>query len=90
MHANAEIILHNVMCGRARAAAPSIIFLDELDGLAAARSEHRSESGGPSVSDRVLSQLLVEMDGIQASLTTHPFLGPLFCCASSSWQKCQR
>ncbi|EIE21729.1 nuclear AAA ATPase [Coccomyxa subellipsoidea C-169] len=51
---------------RARAAAPSIIFLDEVDGLAAARSEHRSESGGPSVSDRVLSQLLVEMDGIQA------------------------
>ncbi|BDA47155.1 probable ATPase family protein 2 homolog at C-terminar half [Coccomyxa sp. Obi] len=51
---------------RARAAAPSVIFLDEIDGLAAARSTNRSINGGPSVGDRVLSQLLVEMDGIQA------------------------
>lgn len=62
--------LTNFLVCRARAAAPSIIFLDEVDGLAAARSDSRSESGGPSVNDRVLSQLLVEMDGIQASLTS--------------------
>eukprot|EP01018_Ginkgo_biloba_P016819 Gb_01408 [translate_table: standard] len=46
---------------KARAAAPSIIFFDEIDGLAVAR-EH--SSGGVSVGDRVMSQLLVEMDGL--------------------------
>ncbi|CAL8471781.1 g11323 [Coccomyxa elongata] len=51
---------------RARAAAPSVIFLDEIDGLAAARIDNISSIGGPRVGDRVLSQLLVEMDGIQA------------------------
>lgn len=45
---------------RARAAAPSIIFFDEIDALAGKRGE---ASGG--VSDRVLSQLLTELDGIQ-------------------------
>ncbi len=53
------------MC-RARAAAPSVIFLDEIDGLAVARSDKTTGNGGPSVGDRVLSQLLIEMDGIQA------------------------
>lgn len=46
---------------KARAAAPSIIFFDEIDGLAVAR-EH--SSGAISVGDRVMSQLLVEMDGL--------------------------
>lgn len=46
---------------KARAAAPSIIFFDEIDGLAVAR-EHGS--GAISVGDRVMSQLLVEMDGL--------------------------
>jgi hypothetical protein len=45
---------------KARAAAPSIIFFDEIDGLAVAR-EH--SSGAISVGDRVMSQLFVEMDG---------------------------
>lgn len=46
---------------KARAAAPSVIFFDEIDGLAVAR-EH--SSGAISVGDRVMSQLLVEMDGL--------------------------
>ncbi|KAL0025898.1 hypothetical protein WJX77_000494 [Trebouxia sp. C0004] len=47
---------------RARAAAPAIIFFDEIDGLAGARGGE----GGSGVGERVLSQLLMEMDGLQA------------------------
>ena len=46
---------------KARANAPSIMFFDEIDGLAVIRGK---ESDGVSVSDRVMSQLLVELDGI--------------------------
>ncbi|CAH9062289.1 unnamed protein product [Cuscuta europaea] len=46
---------------KARANAPSIIFFDEIDGLAVVRGK---ESDGVSVADRVLSQLLVELDGL--------------------------
>ena len=47
---------------RARAAAPSVVFFDEIDALAGKR-------GGSSagVNDRVLAQLLSELDGIQSS-----------------------
>ena len=48
---------------KARAAAPSIIFFDEIDALAAQRSGSSGESGG--VADRVLSQILTELDGIR-------------------------
>ena len=43
---------------RARAAAPSIIFFDEIDALASARGSQNT-----GVNERVLSQLLVELDG---------------------------
>lgn len=46
---------------RARAAAPSLIFFDEIDALATKRGD--SSSG---VNDRVLSQLLTEIDGVQS------------------------
>ena len=49
---------------RARAAAPAIIFFDEIDGLAGARGSE----GGSGVGQRVLSQLLMEMDGLQVIL----------------------
>lgn len=45
---------------KARANKPAIIFFDEIDGLAVTRG---GENDGVSVADRVLSQLLVEMDG---------------------------
>lgn len=54
----------NTFC-RARAASPSIIFFDELDGLAVSRDDNGDS--GANVADRVLSQLLQEMDGLQAS-----------------------
>ncbi|KDE04907.1 hypothetical protein MVLG_04664 [Microbotryum lychnidis-dioicae p1A1 Lamole] len=47
---------------KARAAAPSIVFLDEIDALAPARGS--DDSSGPT-GDRVLMSLLTEMDGIE-------------------------
>ena len=48
---------------RARAAAPAIIFFDEIDALAASRGG--AAGGGGGVGDRVLAQMLTEMDGVQ-------------------------
>jgi transitional endoplasmic reticulum ATPase len=46
---------------RARMVAPAIIFLDEIDSIAPARGS-RVDSG---VTDRIVNQLLTEMDGIK-------------------------
>jgi hypothetical protein len=51
---------------RARAASPSIIFFDEIDALAIKRGGgDGGEGGGSNVTERVLSQLLNEMDGVE-------------------------
>eukprot|EP00850_Spirogloea_muscicola_P018256 SM000165S02217 [mRNA] locus=s165:195225:200869:+ [translate_table: standard] len=62
----------------AQKTSPSVIFFDEIDGLAAARGSSGSSEGGISVGDRVLSQLLVEMDGRFDRLL---FVGPPDCTA---------
>lgn len=50
---------------KARAAAPTVVFLDELDSIAKARGgAGGSDAGGAS--DRVVNQLLTEMDGMNA------------------------
>ncbi|PVU88385.1 hypothetical protein BB561_005889 [Smittium simulii] len=49
---------------RARLSSPSIIFFDEIDALTVNRSSD-SNGGSSSVSERVLSQLLTELDGIE-------------------------
>jgi len=49
---------------RARSARPCVVFFDELDALAPARGAG-ADSGG--VMDRVVSQLLAEVDGVQGS-----------------------
>jgi len=46
---------------KARMAAPAVIFLDEIDSITPRRGMGMSDSG---VSERVISQLLTEMDGI--------------------------
>jgi len=46
---------------KARAAAPCVLFFDELDSLARARG---SSSGDSGAGDRVANQLLTEMDGM--------------------------
>ncbi|XP_062111914.1 calmodulin-interacting protein 111 [Humulus lupulus] len=50
---------------KARVNAPSIIFFDEIDGLAGVRGK---DNEGVSVSDRVMSQLLIELDGLHQRL----------------------
>lgn len=44
---------------RARLASPSVIFFDEVDAIASKRGE-----GGGGGGDRLLSQLLTELDGV--------------------------
>jgi SpoVK/Ycf46/Vps4 family AAA+-type ATPase len=52
---------------RAKTSSPSVIFIDEIDGLVQTRSEGGSSGGGVSVHDRVLTQLLLEMDGVDTT-----------------------
>nr|WP_048902269.1 CDC48 family AAA ATPase [Methanohalophilus mahii] len=47
---------------RARQVAPSIVFLDELDALAPLRG---AAAGEPQVTERIVNQLLSEMDGLE-------------------------
>lgn len=47
---------------KARAAAPCVVFLDELDSIAKSRGGSVGDAGGAS--DRVVNQLLTEMDGM--------------------------
>lgn len=47
---------------RAAAAAPSLIFLDELDALA----PQRGQSSDSGVADRVVAALLTELDGLES------------------------
>lgn len=46
---------------KARAAAPCIIFFDEIDAIAS----RRAESSGSRVNEQVVAQLLTEMDGLE-------------------------
>lgn len=48
---------------KARAAAPCVMFFDELDSVAKSRGSSAGDSGG---TDRVLNQILTEMDGMNA------------------------
>lgn len=51
---------------KARASAPSIIFLDEMEAIVGKRDlGNGGGQGGDSVQQRVLSTLLNEMDGVE-------------------------
>lgn len=47
---------------KARAAAPCVLFFDELDSIAKSRGGGISDAGGAA--DRVINQILTEMDGM--------------------------
>jgi transitional endoplasmic reticulum ATPase len=47
----------------ARLSSPCIIFFDELEAIAGSRGGHTSDGG--NVTERVISQMLTEMDGIE-------------------------
>jgi transitional endoplasmic reticulum ATPase len=49
---------------KARAAAPCVLFFDELDSVGTARGSSMGDAGGAG--DRVMNQLLTEMDGVGA------------------------
>ena len=49
---------------KARQAAPCVLFFDELDSIGAARGGSMGDAGGAG--DRVMNQLLTEMDGVGA------------------------
>lgn len=51
---------------RARASAPCIVFFDELDSLAPRRGSGGDGASGGSVTERVVNQLLTEMDGLES------------------------
>ncbi|KAL7741464.1 hypothetical protein ACLKA6_000785 [Drosophila palustris] len=50
---------------KARQVAPAIVFFDEIDAIGGERSEGSSSGGGSSVKERVLTQLLTELDGVE-------------------------
>lgn len=69
---------------KARQSAPCVLFFDELDSIANQRGSSSGDAGGAA--DRVLNQLLTEMDGMNSKKTVFiigatnrhaPFL-PLF------------
>ena len=52
---------------KARASAPCVLFFDELDSIAVQRGGSSGDAGGAA--DRVLNQLLTEMDGVGSKKT---------------------
>ncbi|MEF8901518.1 MAG: CDC48 family AAA ATPase, partial [Halovenus sp.] len=48
---------------KARANAPTVVFFDEIDSIAGKRGQNVGDSG---VGERVVSQLLTELDGLEA------------------------
>ncbi|XP_037438233.1 cell division cycle protein 48 homolog [Triticum dicoccoides] len=52
---------------KARQSAPCVLFFDELDSIATQRGGRVGDAGGAA--DRVLNQLLTEMDGMNAKKT---------------------
>ncbi|EGC32661.1 cell division cycle protein 48 [Dictyostelium purpureum] len=49
---------------KARQAAPCVLFFDELDSIARSRGSSQGDAGGAG--DRVINQILTEMDGMNA------------------------
>jgi len=47
---------------KARSNAPTVVFFDEIDSIAGERGQHSGDSG---VGERVVSQLLTELDGLE-------------------------
>jgi cell division protease FtsH len=52
---------------KARSLEPSIIFIDEIDSIARARSGNNSMGGGNDEREQTLNQILTEMDGFSSN-----------------------
>ena len=57
---------------KARAAAPCILFFDELDSIASKRGHRQHDGGGAA--DRIMNQLLTEMDGFADNRNVSVFI----------------
>lgn len=69
---------------RARAAAPAVVFFDELDGLVSSRGDI---GAGAGIGERVLAQLLTEMDGLQVGFCwTLAFRSEGRCLVLRGWE----
>ena len=51
---------------KARSLKPSIIFIDEIDSIASARSGNNNMGGGNDEREQTLNQILTEMDGFES------------------------
>lgn len=56
--------LSYIIIFQARSAAPCVLFFDELDSIAKSRGGNVGDAGGAA--DRVINQILTEMDGMGA------------------------
>lgn len=61
IHKHLHLSVHTQLFRQARACAPCILFLDEIDSLIGSRSNSHTPN---SVQTRLLSVLLNEMDGV--------------------------
>lgn len=57
-------LFNKINCFQARSAAPCVLFFDELDSIAKSRGGTVGDAGGAA--DRVINQILTEMDGMGA------------------------
>ena len=53
---------------KARSLQPAIIFIDEIDSIARARSGNNSMGGGSDEREQTLNQILTEMDGFSSNV----------------------
>lgn len=65
---------------KARQSAPCVLFFDELDSIANQRGSSSGDAGGAA--DRVLNQLLTEMDGMNSKKTVF-IIGATNRCSSA-------
>ncbi len=72
----------------ARAAAPSVIFIDEIDSLAPARGGPNADSAAGEMTGRLVSTLLLAMEEGQPSWLCAGlgFMAWAYCDITSGWQ----
>lgn len=70
---------------KARQSAPCVLFFDELDSIANQRGSSSGDAGGAA--DRVLNQLLTEMDGMSSKKTVF-IIGATNRCVGE-WALCE-
>eukprot|EP00439_Symbiodinium_sp_Y106_P083556 s181_g23.t1 len=63
---------------QARACAPCIVFLDELDAVGSSRQMSASGGGGNQEYAQTLNQLLLELDGVESNIAGCKVYGPVF------------